>query len=197
MDIAKFCGHHDPRSYLRKPMRHDGHLYATNGHIAVRIADDPDIEADPMPHNMQNGVLQKMATDTTERTWFPVPKIDKATIPRCQLCDGTGRAKLCPSCDGTGEFEHYGIDYECKCCNGSGYDESLLECNTTVCPDCGGCGLEWREPIKIDGVLIAARYLHLIGTEIPGAEIGVSNDPNGMQLFRAPGVIGVVIPMRP
>jgi len=38
MDITKFCATNDPRSYLHKPMRHDGYLYATNCHIAVRIA---------------------------------------------------------------------------------------------------------------------------------------------------------------
>ena len=38
MDITKFCATNDPRSYMHKPMRHDGYLYATTGHIAVRIA---------------------------------------------------------------------------------------------------------------------------------------------------------------
>ena len=49
MEITKFCATADPRAYLHKPMRHDGYLYATNGHIAVRIADDPAIDAGPMP----------------------------------------------------------------------------------------------------------------------------------------------------
>lgn len=80
MDITKFCATNDPRSYMHKPMRHDGYLYATNGHIAVRIADDPAIEAGPMPQNLQNGILQKMAYDTEERAWQPVPVIDKANL---------------------------------------------------------------------------------------------------------------------
>lgn len=72
MDITKFCATIDPRSYMHKPMRHDGYLYATTGHIAVRIADDPAIEAGPMPQNLQNGILQKMADYTEDRTWQPV-----------------------------------------------------------------------------------------------------------------------------
>jgi len=55
MDITKFCTTNDPRSYMHKPMRHDGYLYATNGHIAVRIADDPAIEAEPIPQPADTG----------------------------------------------------------------------------------------------------------------------------------------------
>lgn len=83
MDITKFCATTDPRAYMHKPMRHDGYLYATTGHIAVRIADDPAIEAGPMPQNLQNGILQKMAYDTEERAWQPVPVIDKANLRDC------------------------------------------------------------------------------------------------------------------
>lgn len=146
MDITKFCATNDPRSYLHKPMRHDGYLYATDCHIAVRIADDPAIEAGPMPQNLQNGILQKMATDTTDRTWRPVPQVNRATAQPCPYC---------------------------------------------------GSGVSWQVSIELDGVHIAARYIHLIGTEIPGAEIGISKDPTGIQLFRAPGIVGCVMPMRP
>ena len=90
MDITKFCATTDPRHYLHKPMRHEGYLYAANGHIAVRIADDPAIEAGPMPQNLQNGILQKMADDTEERAWQPVPVIDKANLRDCAYCNGTG-----------------------------------------------------------------------------------------------------------
>ena len=103
MDITKFCATNDPRSYMHKPMRHDGYLYATNGHIAVRIADDPAIEAGPMPQNLQNGILQKMADYTEDRKWQPVPAIDKVSLRDCAYCNGTGRAKMCPVCDA--EFE--------------------------------------------------------------------------------------------
>lgn len=176
MDITKFCATNDPRSCMHKPMRHEGYLYATTCHIAVRIEDDPAIEAEPMPANLQNGVLQNMATDTTERAWHPVPQVNSATAQPCPYCDGTGRGK---SCNASGLV---------AATNGDAAEE---------CRDCCGSGVSWRVSIELDGVHIAARYIHLIGTEIPGAEIGISKDPAGIQLFRAPGVVGCVMPMRP
>lgn len=196
MDITKFCAPSDIRHYLHNPMRHDGYLYATTGSIAVRIEDDPGIYAEPMPTNLQNGVLLRMATDTTERTWRPVPKVNIPAAKSCRRCDGTGRVVVCPSCDGDGEFDHYDYTYECKNCDESGWVASANKNAGLVCPDCHGSGVSWQETVDFDGVHIAARYIHLIGTEILGAEIGISNDPAGIQLFRAPGIVGCVMPMR-
>lgn len=196
MDITKFCTTNDPRPYMHKPMRHDGYLYATNGHIAVRIEDDPAIEAEPMPANLQNSVLQKMATDTTDRTWRPVPQVNGAATKPCAYCDGTGRVVECPDCDGDGEFEHGDHTYECKACDASGWVASPIKGAGAKCHDCHGSGMSWQETVEFDGVHIAARYIYLIGTEIPGAEIGISKDPLGVQIIRAPGVVGCVMPMR-
>ena len=196
MDITKFCATNDLRHYLHKPMRHDGYLYATTGHIAVRIEDDPAIEAEPMPANLQNSVLQKMATDTTDRTWHPVPQVNGAATKPCAYCDGTGRVVECPDCDGDGEFEHGDHTYKCKACDASGWVASPIKGAGAKCHDCHGSGMSWQETVEFDGVHIAARYIYLIGTEIPGAEIGISKDPTGIQLFRAPGIVGCVMPMR-
>ena len=196
MDITKFCAPGDIRYYLHKPMRHEGYLYATTGHIAVRIEDDPAIEAEPMPANLQNGVLQKMATDTTDRTWRPVPQVNGAAAEPCAYCDGTGRVVDCPDCDGDGEFEHGDHTYECKACNASGLVASPIKDAGAKCHDCHGSGMSWQETVELDGVHIAACYIYLIGTEIPGAEIGISKNPTGIQLFRAPGIVGCVMPMR-
>ena len=196
MDITKFCAPGDIRHYLHRPMRHEGYLYATTGHIAVRIEDDPAIEAEPMPANLQNGVLQKMATDTTERTWRPVPQVNGAAAKPCAYCDGTGRVVWCPDCDGDGEFWHGDYPYECKACDASGWVAAPSKDVGKGCLDCCGSGVSWQETVNFDGVHIAARYINLIGTEIPGAEIGISKDPHGIQLFRAPGIVGCVMPMR-
>ena len=196
MDITKFCAPGDIRYYLHRPMRHEGYLYATTRHIAVRIEDDPAIEAEPMPASLQNGVLQNMATDMTERAWHPVPQVDTSSAKSCLHCGGTGRVVKCPDCDGDGEFEHGDYTYECKSCDASGWVAAPSKGAGKECPDCCGSGVNWQETVEFDGVHIAARYIHLIGTEIPGAEIGISKDPHGTQLFRAPGIVGCVMPMR-
>ena len=197
MDITKFCTTNDPRHYLHKPMRHDGFLYATNGHVAVRIADDPAIEGGPMPQNLQNGILQKMVDDTEDRTWQPVPVIDKASLRDCAYCNGTGCAKTCPACDGEGEFEHFGDWYDCKRCETTGQVAAGSANDSTTCSYCFGSGHDASQSVEIGGAHIAARFLRLIAAEIPDAEIGISKNPLGVQIIRAPGVIGCVMPMRP
>lgn len=200
MDITKFCATTDPRHYLHKPMRHEGYLYATTGHIAVRIADDPAIEAEPMPQSLQNSILQKMAEDTEERTWKPVPVFDKANLrdcAYCAYCNGTGRTKTCPACDGEGEFEHFGDRYGCKRCETTGQVAAESADYTATCSYCFGSGKDANQSVEISGAHIAARYLHLIATEIPGAEIGISKNPLGVQIIRAPGVVGCVMPIQP
>ena len=196
MDITKFCATADPRHYLHKPMRHDGYLYATSGHIAVRIADDPAIEAGPMPQNLQNSILLKMEYDTEERTWRPVPVIDKANLRDCAHCSGTGRAKMCLACDGDGVFEHFGDLYDCKRCQTTGQVAAESAGDSATCHYCFGSGKDASQSVEISGAHIAARYLHLIAAEIPGAEIGISKNPIGVQVIRAPGVVGCVMPMR-
>ena len=197
MDITKFCATNDPRHYLHKPMRHDGFLYATNGHVAVRIADDPAIEGGPMPQHLQNGILQKMVDDTEDRAWQPVPVIDKASLRDCAYCNGTGRATTCPVCDGEGEFEHFGDWYDCRRCETTGQVAAKSANDAATCSYCSGSGQDASQSVEVGGAHIAARYLHLIATEIPGAEIGISKNPLGVQIIRAPGVVGCVMPMRP
>ena len=197
MEITKFCATADPRAYLHKPMRHDGYLYATNGHIAVRIADDPAIDAGPMPQSLQNSILQKMAEDTEERTWQPVPVFDKANLRDCSYCNGTGRVKMCPACNGYGAFEHFGNWYDCKRCETTGQVVAKFADDPVTCSCCFGSGKDVSQSFAISGAHIAARYLHLIATEIPGAEIGISKNPLGVQIIRAPGVVGCVMPMQP
>ena len=86
MDITKFCATNDPRSYMHKPMRHDGYLYATNRHIAVRIADDPAIEAGPMPQNLEAGHLPiKLAMTFDDRLSFVLT--ERGEIKRLDFLD--------------------------------------------------------------------------------------------------------------
>lgn len=66
MDITKFCAPGDIRHYVHKPMRHEGYLYATTGHIAVRIEDDPAIEAEPMPANLLDVIRDQVKADEHE-----------------------------------------------------------------------------------------------------------------------------------
>ena len=150
-----------------------------------------------MPQNLQNGILQKMADYTEDRTWQPVPTIDKVSLRDCAYCNGTGRAKMCPVCDGEAEFEHFGDWYDCKRCKTTGQVAAESSDDTDTCSYCLGSGKDANQSFEISGAHIAARYLHLIAAEIHGAEIGISKNPLGVQLIRAPGVVGCVMPMRP
>ena len=103
---------------------------------------------------------------------------------------------MCPVCDGEAEFEHFGDWYDCKRCKTTGQVAAESSDDTATCSYCLGSGIDANQSFAISGAHIAARYLHLIAAEIHGAEIGISKNPLAVQLIRAPGVVGCVMPMR-
>ena len=120
LDLERFCAdQNDPRSYLHKPWRDGGWVYATNGHLVVRIADngarDTPERTDKHPNvrEMFRKYIEDRACEFLVMPPIPEPK-------KCTHCDGTGFAwaKNCPDCV-DGEFTHGDYDYDCKNCMGS------------------------------------------------------------------------------
>lgn len=86
IDLQSFCARDDVRSYLMTPFVIDGHTYATNGHIAVRVlGGEPDPEQ-TLPERVREAVLKMFATEYTD--FEPLPEVPS---PRtCTECAGTG-----------------------------------------------------------------------------------------------------------
>ncbi len=155
IDLQRFCANdNDPRPQLRQPWKHGEWVYATNGHVCVRVpaATMPDVaECDKAPaaHNLFTKNLEGRQCE-----FLLMPKI--APLAKCRGCNATGkvRAIKCAACK-DGQFKHYGDTYDCQRCAesaaGPGWDERLPFDDPSpqdvmrVCYVCDGLGADMRE----------------------------------------------------
>lgn len=199
MDISRFCGMHLPQQYARSPSRYEGFVYATDGRIGVRAPVHTVSGADSIEQGDRSPLIPLFERFDADRyDWHPLPPLTPTEGRRCGTCEGTGRVTPCTDCDGEGEFEHGAHTYGCKHCDESGVlpvhdpQESARPCG-----ECAGSGVDSHTGVEVGAGFYALRYLLLIAEEYPDAEIGVPyKDPGEMAMWRAPGVIGALMPIR-
>jgi hypothetical protein len=149
IDLSRFSAtKHDPRQYLRKPWKRGEWVYATNGHLCVRVPADsmPDVaecsKAPPAQNLFQKHIEQR------ECDFLLMPPL-KAVNP-CKTCDGKGvvMARECSSCD-DGTFDRDGYTYDCQFCEGSAAGPGWVETHgehgeLRPCNTCDGLGADMR-----------------------------------------------------
>lgn len=104
------AGKHHFRPALQSPFRLDRWVYATNGHIAVRVAaismpEVPERSA-KQPNNIGDLFSRTLETGSGELVLLP----PLPPLVQCELCGGSGEytydhedgAEECPKCMGTG-----------------------------------------------------------------------------------------------
>lgn len=119
-----------------KPWIFDGHIYATNGRVAVRM---------PVSGHNNEGVfppvkdLDWTTTRFSEESFF-APNPGPAIVnPVCVECKGKGKVETitCPDCKGDGTQEcDLGHEHDCENCEGIG---TLRDAGT--CEYCEGSGI--------------------------------------------------------
>lgn len=131
-DLQRFCAIDDIRDYLLKPWRFDGWVYATNGHICVRVPDNgsPDTPERTSKHPKAHELFVNTFGDGPD--FLPMP--DLPAGEECPSCKGAGlfSAKKCEACDGEGVFYHAGLEYDRKSC-----DRELIEEGWVILDDEG------------------------------------------------------------
>lgn len=198
MDINRFCSPTQDHTYGFGPGRDAGFVYATDGRIAARVAAYSVAGPDSLESESRVSLIGLFDRFDPDRfDWHPIPPLDPAGARKCVVCEGSGRVTPCPECDGEGEFQHGSHRYECKHCDGDGEiavhdpEESARPCRA-----CAGSGLDSMTGVEVGAGFYAFRYLRLISEECPDAEIGVPyNNPEGMAMWRAPGVLGALMPI--
>lgn len=109
IDLTPFCADSDdPRDYLHRPIRYNGHVYGTNGHLMVRVHDDGRDAGDkPDQMNIDRAWPENWPTD-----WrFIVGAIPGYEDIECYWCEegvavcDLGHKHDCPSCNGMGRRE--------------------------------------------------------------------------------------------
>jgi hypothetical protein len=199
VDLQRFCSRDDDlREYLRKPWAHKGYLYASNGHICVRIP-APDQAAAVFPHKVAESAAGLF--DREHGGHAPLPAFDPAKS--CDLCGGTGRTRRakCPECDGEGEFSHGTHWYDCRECDSEGVvDASDGEGEPCDCGACDGLGARQTFARLAPGIGYDARYLAWIKA-LPGAMFVIGSSVDNTSGTRPAHFIfdggeGVLMPMR-
>ena len=149
----------ETREYMRSPVLKGEFVYATNGHIVIRVPYDPVID------HIESDKLDNFPALFVERqhdAFIDLPELPAAE--QCNVCLGSGQAYRCPDCDGEGEFEHGLHSYSCKECNGSGQSDhnDYGTKNTELCDACDGYGKKRGQQVKVGSMFYDRRYLQQI-----------------------------------
>jgi len=166
IDLQPFCLTDSFRPDLHTPFAQGGSVYATNGHIAVEVADRPGVA-----QNDSIGVPALFSKHWTGYNLVPaamlhLPEIPPAGDDDCRACDGTGlEHPSCPHCD-------------------------------CMCEHCGGTGTEEvPRSICVAGGIFNADYIALLLT-LPGLKLSKQAPKgNNPVPFSFDGGRGLIMPM--
>lgn len=173
IDLQRFCATHESyRTHLRQPFRHGAWVYATNGHICVRVPFQlaPDVplgDVTKIPKNLEE-LFAMWAGEPT----CTLPELEP--LMQCHACKGGGThmAIKCGDCvDGT--FFRGQHSYECKnCCDSPVAEGWLTSPDGTVVKTCACCyGRGFAEHTqKIGDNTFELGYLHWLAA-LPGPKI--------------------------
>ena len=97
VDLNLFCGPacSEKGKDLSVPFSLNGHTYASNGHIAVRVPRRPDIPENKEAPSIEE--LERLPWDFSRVKFGPLPE-PKLLPDRCGWCNGSGRQHNCPDC---------------------------------------------------------------------------------------------------
>lgn len=173
IDLTKFADGGD-----RAPFSRGDYSYATNGHIAVRVARRDDIAENEKAPKAENA-FARAATQLGDRNGASsIAMLPTAPTKSCMKCRGFGKIVNCLECEGKGYREcDLGHEHDCEECDGDGVFSARHEMDASTglrCERCGGTGTI-PEIDEGRGVYIVFpgehcvqfRYLLLI-SELPG-----------------------------
>lgn len=174
MNLLDFCDSTDPRSYIQKPFYANGYLYATNGHIAVRVDNNPEIESITAPSNLAE-TINKYINSAQMDSLIDVCTLQIPLLEKCQ-CQTQQQEKEvdCEDCDGKGYF-YYGENnhiYQCQECCSTG----KILVKIYLCPYCDDTGYK-KDSVQVGHSLINDRYMRMI-TQLSQSKITTIPDKN-------------------
>lgn len=160
IDLQAFCEKPDGlRYYLQAPFAHRGYLYASNGHILVRVP-APEHAGTVCEHKPAEASV-KMFAELQVGTYAAIPPLQ---VPRlCKPCKGAGHylQTYCRTCQGEGEVHtRHGNYRECKPCAGTG-NLATPDGDDQTCRACYGHGRESAR-LAIGAAVFEVNYLMMI-----------------------------------
>jgi hypothetical protein len=172
IDLKQFCAQGseaEMHSYLAAPFSFGEHTYATNGHVAVRVARRDDIAE-------AGGNLIKSSSETLCKAFDEAKSQPLATFMRA--LPAPLPPEECEICEGGTEPPHDCPDCECEC------------------EDCDGTGKVWTfRRVRFSNFDVSEKYLRMLAA-LPGLHIGTPPDSHAAVLFSFDGGSALLMPMR-
>lgn len=202
--LKDFCSAGFRISKMDTPFYRNGHTYATDGFICIRINGkfaEENKEA-PLADDLDEwDLLLKLTPDWRLRA--DKMKEVKSQFPVCQSCHPLAVTTKCPECNGEGwvtlsnDPHEYG--FECKTCCGDGHTG---KCNTRDCPHCNGSRTTYASQWEISGQAFNTQLLIKLTEKLGDIElfcwpVWSSEKRYPALAFRFDGGEGLLMPMKP
>lgn len=190
------AGRNDLREYMRAPFSRGDWIYATNGHIAVRVPKAEGIAA------AESGKLEKIEglfEKSKRDNFIGLPELPEAE--KCPTCNGSGIGYKCPECEGKGDFDKGGHSYDCKECGGSGQVDDGYDADKEPCVECDGYGESRYKAVAVGNWHYDRRYLAMV-EKLPAVRFAQREEgpkdfkDAAVAYFVFDGGEGVLMPMR-
>lgn len=121
----------DGREMLQNPFIQDGYVYASNGHIMIRVKDDSLLD-NPMygeQSKPQSSHLFDGMEDAGTITISDILEL-KNKVELIDELELDGENVKCDECDGWGEveweYDRWTKDFDCPACDGTGYSDKEI-----------------------------------------------------------------------
>lgn len=197
VELLRFVAARDDiREYMRAPFVQGEWIYATNGHIAVRV---PKVEWVNVKESDKPASIGELFEKNKRDTFVTLP--DLPPREKCPVCNGSGIGYKCSECDGEGEFTRGGHSYDCKECGGSGQTDDGADADKEPCIECDGDGESRHKAVAVGNWHYDRRYLARI-LELPAVKFAQRHegmkdlDDAAIAYFVFEGGEGLLMPMR-
>lgn len=165
--LEKFCAKADhitpSGNDIKRPIRHNGYIFATDARICIRVADNGTIQAAP-PSGCMKGYDFSILFTGIENVDLPIPALPDRI--QCSHCDGDCLEHDCQACDGEGHIDGEISALICTECGGTGRKEPGPD--TGACWWCNGRGEQEQNPVMVGGIHFNRVFLAL-AAELPNA----------------------------
>lgn len=156
---------------LKQPLNMDGYTYVSNGHIAIRVAANPDYKtSDPnwhrWPRQIEQWIVDRLKVDKLQ----PLPDYEAPEPRQCFCCGGSGKV----------------LDDD---------DDGEESATSYVCTVCGGSGKTDMVPVVFGNIGVSHHYLKML-QDLPNLKIDLTGGPKDMIPFTFDGGVGLVMPMK-
>lgn len=191
--LKQFCSRDTTRTQIQQPWSMDGHSFATDGHILMRVP-----RLDQVAENRdapETGHL--FANSPHTGNFLPIPDLPEPQDGPCPECKGSGKVPArCQKCDGEGTIlcpQCEDGQLECDECDGTGLPEEESE---VPCEDCDGSGKRpVLQRVAVGNQTVDAKFLRLI-EDLPNVRITNSQKELSALTFVFDGGDGLIMPIR-